>query len=152
MGFWLTFAKKVIDKAIADTLGSGPRTEQRKLRCVSCGKLYPAEALVKGECLVCRVSDGQRQREQSREEGSEKPRSGNNLAEAYKILGCGEADSDDHIKRRYRKLVKECHVDSLPKDLPDYLVQAVNARFREVREAYETVMKSRGNGNNSGKL
>lgn len=143
MGFWLTFAKKVIDKAIADALGPGARTEQKLFQCITCGKAYPAGALEKGECLLCRVSGHHKREEHSEGTGTAKPHRGDDLSEAYRILGCDRSDSDEHIKSRYRKLVKECHVDSLPKDLPDYLVQAVNARFREVREAYEMIMKSR---------
>jgi hypothetical protein len=148
MGFWLNFAKKIIDKAIADVMRPGERQERTVPRCTKCGRLCPPESLVNGECLICRISEEQqKQRDHSREAGKEKKRDGDDLGEAYKILGCSETDSDDHIKRQYRKIVKECHVDSLPKDLPDYLVQAVNARFREVREAYERVMKARESRN-----
>ncbi|MDQ1239741.1 MAG: hypothetical protein QG577_1927, partial [Thermodesulfobacteriota bacterium] len=52
-------------------------------------------------------------------------------------------DSDDHSKRRYRILVKDCHVDSLPKGLPNYLIQAANQKFRQIQESYETIMNSR---------
>jgi hypothetical protein len=35
------------------------------------------------------------------------------LEEAYKVFGCVPHDSDDKIRRCYRELVKEAHVDAL---------------------------------------
>ncbi len=37
-------------------------------------------------------------------------------------------------------------MDSLPKDLPDYLVKAANTRFVEVQEAYERISEARQMG------
>jgi len=65
------------------------------------------------------------------------------LQRAYLTLNRSKTHSDDQIRRRYRSLVKECHADSLPKGLPDYLVQAANQKFQQVQESYETIMSAR---------
>jgi DnaJ-class molecular chaperone len=65
------------------------------------------------------------------------------LKKAYEFLGCAPSHSDEDIKRCYRNLVGDAHVDALPRDLPDYLVEAANQRFREIQSAYELVMRSR---------
>ena len=64
----------------------------------------------------------------------------------YAVLGCQSTDSDDHIKRQYRKLVQEYHPDKiLSKGLPEEFVKFANDKFREIQEAYEMIKKERGN-------
>lgn len=51
----------------------------------------------------------------------------------YKVLGVERTASQDEIKKRYRKLARECHPDTC-KDDP-----GAEKRFKEVNEAYEVL-------------
>jgi DnaJ-domain-containing protein 1 len=51
----------------------------------------------------------------------------------YQTLGIGPQAGQDEIRRNYRNLVKRYHPDKHPDD------RAVQARFREIQEAYETL-------------
>jgi hypothetical protein len=146
MAFWLSYAKKLIAKAMAGGFTRPAEGARFSERCHVCGKAFPAEFLEDGTCISCRIAYEQQESERPGGNGSgssQASRSTDNLGEAYRILGCKASDTDAQIKSRYRVLIKECHVDSLPKDLPDYLRDAANGRFREVHEAYQTIMKSR---------
>lgn len=64
---------------------------------------------------------------------------------AYAVLGCSAQDSDDTIKRSYRKLVNEYHPDKIAsKGLPAEFQQIATEKFREIQEAYEAIRKERG--------
>ena len=54
----------------------------------------------------------------------------------YKILGVERGASQDEIKKRYRKLARECHPDTC-KDDP-----GAERRFKEVNDAYEVLVDS----------
>jgi DnaJ like chaperone protein len=63
----------------------------------------------------------------------------------YAILQSTKQDSDDHIKKQYRKLVMEYHPDKIiSKGLPEEFNQLAHDKFREIQEAYEIVKKERG--------
>ena len=63
----------------------------------------------------------------------------------YGILGCDRYDSEDHIKKQYRKLVTEYHPDKIAsKGLPEEFIKFANDKFREIQEAYEDIKKERG--------
>lgn len=150
MSFWTSFAKQVIRKVLTD--GGKPRVphHEEERRCLGCGRMVRSDTLSEGRCIACRLQqeqEEQRTRQQKRESESHRTRASedtnNDLSRAYEILGCRQSDSDAEIKRKYRALIKECHVDSLPKDLPDYLVKAANKRFVEVQEAYERISEAR---------
>jgi len=146
MAFWLSYAKKLIAKAMAGGFSRPAEGARSSERCRVCGRSYPSGLVEDGICISCRIAYEQQENDRAGGNGSgssQSSRSTDNLGEAYKILGCKPSDTDVQIKSRYRVLIKESHVDSLPKDLPDYLRDAANKRFREVHEAYETIMKSR---------
>lgn len=48
----------------------------------------------------------------------------------YQILGVSPEDSEDTIKKAYRKAAKECHPDTHPGD------KKAEERFKEIGEAY----------------
>ena len=48
----------------------------------------------------------------------------------YQILGVSYGDSEEAIKRAYRKAAKECHPDTHPQD------RGAEERFKEIGEAY----------------
>lgn len=63
----------------------------------------------------------------------------------YAILGSDKSDSDEHIKKRYRKLVKEYHPDKIAaKGLPEEFTKFAHDKFREIQEAYDTIKRERG--------
>ena len=63
----------------------------------------------------------------------------------YTILGCSNRDSDDKIKKQYRKMVRDYHPDAIAsKGLPEEFVTFANDKFREIHEAYEMIKKERG--------
>ena len=65
--------------------------------------------------------------------------------DAYRVLDCSPDDSDDAIKKQYRKKVKEYHPDTIAsKDLPEDFIAYANNRFREVQEAWDTIRRERG--------
>jgi DnaJ like chaperone protein len=63
----------------------------------------------------------------------------------YSILGSHRSDSDDQIKKQYRKLVKEYHPDTIAsKGLPEEFSKFAHEKFREIQEAYEVIRSERG--------
>jgi DnaJ like chaperone protein len=63
----------------------------------------------------------------------------------YAVLSCSRKDSDEAIKSRYRKLVREYHPDTIAsKGLPEEFITFANEKFREIQESYEAVKKERG--------
>ncbi len=62
----------------------------------------------------------------------------------YTILQSTKQDTDDHIKKQYRKLVMEYHPDKIiSKGLPEEFNQLAHEKFREIQEAYEIIRKER---------
>ncbi len=63
----------------------------------------------------------------------------------YAILECNSNDSNEHIKKQYRKLVSEYHPDKIAsKGLPEEFTKFANDKFREIKEAYDMIKKERG--------
>ena len=63
----------------------------------------------------------------------------------YATLGCDRNDSNDHIKKQYRKLVSDYHPDKIAsKGLPEEFTKFANDKFREIQEAYDVIKKERG--------
>ncbi len=63
----------------------------------------------------------------------------------YAVLGCTQSDTDEQIKKQYRKLVSEYHPDKIiAKGLPDEFIKFANDKFNDIQEAYEAVKKERG--------
>lgn len=66
------------------------------------------------------------------------------LEDAYEVLGVDSTSTNVEMKNTYRKLIQECHPDRLvSKGLPDFLIEAANAKAQEIQEAWETVKKAR---------
>lgn len=63
----------------------------------------------------------------------------------YEVLGCISGDSDEKIRKAYRKLVAKYHPDKfIGLDLDKEFVDLAARRFQEVQEAYEHIRRSRG--------
>ena len=61
----------------------------------------------------------------------------------YDVLGVSTNASDDEIKRVYRDLTRKYHPDT---NVNNPLADLAEEKFKEVQEAYDTIMKERENG------
>ncbi len=61
----------------------------------------------------------------------------------YDVLGVAPSATDEEVKRAYRELAKKYHPDRYT-DNP--LADLAQDKFREVQEAYDTIMKERESG------
>lgn len=66
------------------------------------------------------------------------------LDKYYAILECNPNDSNEHVKKQFRKLVSDYHPDKIAsKGLPEEFTKFASAKFREIKEAYEGIKKER---------
>jgi DnaJ-domain-containing protein 1 len=62
----------------------------------------------------------------------------------YAMLGCSRNDTDEQIKRQYRKLAKQYHPDAIQgKGLAEDFIKFANQRIQDIQQAYEIVMEHR---------
>ncbi|MEE4186478.1 MAG: co-chaperone DjlA [Gammaproteobacteria bacterium] len=67
------------------------------------------------------------------------------LRDAYKALNVEPDASDKEVKTAYRRLMNQHHPDKLvAKGLPPSMMEAAEARTREIRKAYEIIRDVRG--------
>lgn len=63
---------------------------------------------------------------------------------AYGILGCSPSDTDDVVRKAYRKKVNEFHPDKISaKGLPEEFTQFASERFNEIQAAWDNIRKER---------
>ena len=63
----------------------------------------------------------------------------------YAVLDCDPNASDEEIKKKYRKLVRDFHPDRIvSKGLPEEFTKFASDKFREIQDAYEHIKKERG--------
>ncbi len=63
----------------------------------------------------------------------------------YDILQCKPSDSDDTIKKNYRRLLKEYHPDVLAsKGLSQEFMEIARKKFDNIQNAYDNIRKKRG--------
>ena len=66
--------------------------------------------------------------------------SGQQLANAYKVLGVTEQDSASDIKKAYRKLMSQHHPDKLvAKGLPPEMMEMAKQKAQDIQAAYELI-------------
>ncbi len=67
------------------------------------------------------------------------------LADAYQALGVNASDTDEGIKKSYRRLMSENHPDKLiARGVPDEMVRLATERSQEISTAYEVIKSARG--------
>jgi DnaJ like chaperone protein len=67
-----------------------------------------------------------------------------NISDDYKVLLSEPNDSDEEVKKKYYKLAKEYHPDTLvSKGLPDEFLKFANERLSSINEAYDRITQSR---------
>lgn len=69
------------------------------------------------------------------------------MKDPYKILGINQSATKEEIKKAYRKLAKEYHPD---KHVNNPLAELAEAKFREIQEAYETLMRGQNQYQSTG--
>ncbi len=63
----------------------------------------------------------------------------------FAVLGCRKSDTNEFIKKQYRKLVMEYHPDRIvSKGLPEEFTRFAQDKFREIQEAYDLIKEERG--------
>lgn len=71
--------------------------------------------------------------------------SANSLDDAYKALGVSKENTDQEIKRAYRKLMSQYHPDKLiGQGVPEDMIAMATTQSQEVQVAYDLIKKSRG--------
>ncbi len=66
------------------------------------------------------------------------------LEDAYRALGVSKENSDQEIKRAYRKLMSQYHPDKLMgQGLPEDMIAIATKQAQEVQTAYDLIEKSR---------
>ncbi|WP_275974136.1 co-chaperone DjlA [Shewanella pneumatophori] len=67
------------------------------------------------------------------------------IKDAYEVLGMSESNSDQDIKRAYRKLMNEHHPDKLvAKGLPAEMMELAKTKAQDIQAAYDRVKGERG--------
>ena len=61
----------------------------------------------------------------------------------YDVLGVSPSASDDEIKKAYRDLTRKYHPDA---NVDNPLADLAEEKFKEVQEAYDTIMHERQAG------
>jgi DnaJ like chaperone protein len=66
------------------------------------------------------------------------------LKEAYALIGVSEIDSDDTIKKAYRRLMNQHHPDKLvSKGLPEEMIKLATEKTQQIQKAYDLIKKNR---------
>ncbi len=64
---------------------------------------------------------------------------------AYQALGAEESDSDETVKKKYRKLINKYHPDKfISRGMPKDEINLANEKTQQIRNAYEQIKKNRG--------
>lgn len=72
--------------------------------------------------------------------------SASSLDDAYKALGVTADQSDQEIKRAYRKLMSQYHPDKLiGQGLPEDMIKVATEQAKEIQVAYDLIKKQRDN-------
>ncbi len=102
---------------------------------------YPAGNV---EYLKTKYGYQQRSQQSSYDSGASGRYDAGSLAAAYSVLGCSASDSDDVIKAKYKKLIKEYHPDVIAsKGLPEEFMKFATEKFDQIQKAYEAIKKVR---------
>lgn len=77
--------------------------------------------------------------------GGAQASSSNALADAYKAIGVTENNTDQEIKRAYRKLMSQYHPDKLMgQGLPEDMIAVATEKAKEIQVAYDLIKERRG--------
>ena len=69
---------------------------------------------------------------------------GDNLEDAYGVLGVKSSATDAEIKKAYRRLISQHHPDKLvSKGLPEEMMVLAKEKTQKIRKAYEAIKQAR---------
>lgn len=75
-----------------------------------------------------------------------RPNPRQHLHDAYQILGVTASASNSEIKKAYRRLMSKHHPDKLiAKGVPPEMIKLATQKTQQIKNAYETIKKARGN-------
>jgi len=69
------------------------------------------------------------------------------MTDPYGVLGISPGASDDEVKKAYREMARKYHPDNYHENP---LADLAQEKMKEINEAYDTIVKSRGSGGRSG--
>ncbi len=132
----LLFLEIQIQVAFAD--GNLDKDERDALHQIANGLGYSAKELDK---LLEMIIAGANFHQQGQAGGNNSfAQSGQQLANAYKVLGVTEQDSASDIKKAYRKLMSQHHPDKLvAKGLPPEMMETAKQKAQDIQAAYELI-------------
>jgi DnaJ like chaperone protein len=88
---------------------------------------------------VLRIRTGSFRQETTRSTGKEQ------LQQAYSVLECSVATSDDELVKAYRRQLSRHHPDKLKANgLPESMIEHAKQRTQQIIEAYELIRERRG--------
>lgn len=65
--------------------------------------------------------------------------------QCYTDLGCSRTDSNDVIKKQYRKMVSQYHPDKLAaKGLSEAELNAADLKFKNIQNSYDQIKREKG--------
>lgn len=132
----LLFLEIQIQVAFAD--GNLDQDEREALHHIASGLGYAAHELDK---LLEMIIAGAKFHQHGQRGGSASfAQSGQQLENAYKLLGVTEQDSAVDIKKAYRKLMSQHHPDKLvAKGLPPEMMETAKQKAQDIQAAYELI-------------
>lgn len=132
----LLFLEIQIQVAFAD--GNLDKDEREALHQIASGLGYSARELDK---LLEMIIAGANFHQHGQASGNHSfAQSGQQLANAYKVLGVTEQDSASDIKKAYRKLMSQHHPDKLvAKGLPPEMMETAKQKAQDIQAAYELI-------------
>ena len=68
------------------------------------------------------------------------------MTDPYQVLGVSRDASKEEIKKAYRKLSKKYHPDA---NINNPNKEQYEEKFKEIQQAYQTVMKMKNGGSNT---
>ena len=79
-----------------------------------------------------------------RQQGGSIPTNGQQLTNAYKVLGVDKGVAMPAIKKAYKKLMSQHHPDKLiAKGLPPEMMESAKQKTQEIQGAYDVIVKQR---------
>jgi DnaJ like chaperone protein len=117
--------------------GGGMSTATRAMLRRMCELLdVSAYELVQMEAVL-------RMQRQTQQPGGARP--GNNLTQAYQVIGVAASATDAEVTKAYRRLMSQNHPDKLhAKGLPESMMQVAQEKTRQILAAYEAIRSARG--------
>ena len=135
-GLLRTFLEIQVRAALAGNNMEGP---SRQLVGYMANRLNVSMAELSQIEAVLRIRSGTFRQQATRNTGSEQ------LQQAYSVLECSPATSDDEIVKAYRRQLSRNHPDKLKANgLPDSMIEHAKQRTQQIIEAYELIKERRG--------